>query len=177
MIDKSKYYDMLKVRGLGFPERSITEGQHGTKAEASEHGDFALFNVQMRNFEIALQTNLHLINQLLVENFGIGSENTVFVVPNELTDAKRRVLREMYMKVLTNPKLIEQEVTNVDFHAVREILDVPEGEDAKEFEIPEKVPVQLQAVDTGLQKEQSNPQLNSTFNDVNNLIQNSPTTN
>jgi len=144
LVDKAKYYDMLKVRGLGFPERSITEGRHGTKAEASEHADFALSNVKLRHDEVILATNLHLVNQMLVENYGPGTEGTVFLKSNELTDAKKRVLRELYMKVLTQPELVKQEVHNIDFDVLREILGIPENTSPPGFEEFEKpVPVQM----------------------------------
>lgn len=144
LVDKAKYYDMLKVRGLGFPERSITEGRHGTKAEASEHADFALSNVKLRHDEIILSTNWHLVNQMLVENYGPGTEGTVFIKSNELTDAKKRVLRELYMKVLTQPELVKQEIHNIDFDVLREILGIPENISAPGFEEFEKpIPVQM----------------------------------
>jgi len=136
LINKAKYYDMLMVRGLGFPERSVTEGKHGTKADAGEHGDFAFLNLQMRHNEIILTTNWHLVNQLLVENYGPGTENTVFIKANEVVDKKKRALKELYFKILGNPKLIETEVTNIDFKTIRDILDIPESENTTDFELP-----------------------------------------
>ena len=34
--DRQKYLDILKVRAFGFPERSILEGQFGTKADVGD---------------------------------------------------------------------------------------------------------------------------------------------
>ncbi len=136
LINKSKYYDMLKVRGLGFPERSVTEGKHGTKADAGEHGDFAFLNLQMRHNEVILTTNWHLINQLLVENYGPGTENTVLIKANEIVDKKKKALKELYFKILGNPSLVQTEVTNIDFKTIRDILDIPESESTVDFELP-----------------------------------------
>ncbi len=135
-IEKSKYYESLKVRGLGFPERSVTEGQHGTKAEAGEHGDFALINVELRHDEIIQTTNWHLVNQLLVMNYGEGTENTVFLRANPLNDEKKQILKGVYDRILSSPELIKAEYLQTDMTVVRELLEVPENENFNEDLIP-----------------------------------------
>jgi hypothetical protein len=41
-IDTMRYYDSLKLRGYLQPERTATEGQHGTKAEVAEQASYGL---------------------------------------------------------------------------------------------------------------------------------------
>ena len=41
-VDRLRYLDSLKVRGMLLPERAILEGQHGTLAESQSQGDLAL---------------------------------------------------------------------------------------------------------------------------------------
>jgi hypothetical protein len=38
-VDRLRYLDSLKVRGMLLPERAILEGQHGTLAESQSQGD------------------------------------------------------------------------------------------------------------------------------------------
>jgi hypothetical protein len=140
-IDKLKYYETLKVRAFGFPERSILEGQYGTKAEAGEHSDFALTGVELRHQETVMIINWHLVNQMLEYNYGPSAVNTVKVVPNKLVDEKKKVLKDVYDKILLNGNLILEERDAFDMSAIREQLDIPERED---YDEDERIPVILQ---------------------------------
>lgn len=142
-IDKLKYYETLKVRGYGFPERTILEGQYGTKAEAGEHGDFALSGVELRHQEVTMIINWHLIDQLLALNYGEQYRGSVWIKPNPLVDEKRKRLEQIYSHVLTNPNLILEERDAYDMSAIREELGIPERED---YDEDERIPVILEPV-------------------------------
>jgi hypothetical protein len=45
-VDRLRYLDSLKVRGMLLPERAILEGQHGTLAESESQGDMALLQAE-----------------------------------------------------------------------------------------------------------------------------------
>ena len=152
-IDKLKYYEILKVRGLGFPERSVTEGQHGTKAEAGEHGDFALINVELKHDEIIQITNWHLVNQLLEMNYGPDVASTVFLRANPLNDEKKQILKGVYDRVLSDPEILTAEYLQIDMPAVRELLEVPEDESFTEDLTPvflEQVKAEPQPIPTAI---------------------------
>ena len=127
--DRQSYLDKLFVRGLGFPERTILEGEHGTKAEAGEHGDFALTGVELRHEELLISLNEQTINYLLKTNFGEQFENTVTICPNPLTDSDKAIMAKIYDAIIADPELLRQEMTKIDHSALREKLNVPVDED------------------------------------------------
>lgn len=129
--DRSAYLDKLKVRGLGFPERSILEGQFGTKAEAGKHGDFALTNVELRHDEILILLNWHYVNQLIRWNFGEEFENKVRIKATPLNNEKREVAAQIYEKILANPDILLDELSSIDTDQLKKLLDIPtNSEDA-----------------------------------------------
>lgn len=123
--DRLKYCDSLKVRAFGFPERSVLEGQFGTKAEAGEHGDFAITNLHLRHITLTNFYNAHLVNHILRLNYGVQAENTVKIVPAELADENKVYLKNLYGQLLTNPEGFLQEIDQIDLQAIREQLTIP----------------------------------------------------
>ena len=123
--DRLKYLDALKVRAFGFPERSILEGQFGTKAEAGEHGDFAITNLELRHLTLVNFYNKYCVNQLLALNWGPKAVETVKIVPASLADTEKEYLKQLYQAMITNPEGFLQEIDNIDLEAVRERLGIP----------------------------------------------------
>ena len=121
--DRLKYLDSQKVRGLGFPERAILEGQFGTKAEAGVHLDLALNNFEAIDREIARMVNKQLINQLVELNFGSELVGKVWLVAAPLVDEQISFLQKIYEK-LDDP--------NVDTDTLREKLNIPSKEGGSE---------------------------------------------
>lgn len=117
--NRLKYLDNQKVRGLLMPERSLLEGQFGTKAEAGVHGDLAAANMEAIDRSITAMVNTQLINQLLQLNFGDTYINKVRVVSSPLIDRQLMFLQEVY-KLLDDP--------NVDMEAMKEKLNIPISE-------------------------------------------------
>lgn len=118
-----KYLDAIKVRGLLMPERSILEGQHGTKAEAGEHIGLMMTNMQEIDKSITRMVNQQLVNQLLRLNFGDELVDKVRLASAPLVDKQIEFLRELY-KTLRDP--------NIDMVAVKEKLSIPEAEGGSE---------------------------------------------
>ena len=139
-VDRMKYLDTLKVRALGVPERSILEGQFGTKAEAGAHADFAILNMELRHQQAVEAVNWHLVNQLLRINYGRSAENTVFVSPAPIADRAISFLRTLYEKLISSPEGFANEILAIDTDALKDRLGIPIDEEA-EFEEPE-VPVE-----------------------------------
>ena len=116
-----KYLDSLKVRGLLMPERSILEGQYGTKAEAGEHGNFALTNMESIDRQIASSVNAQLVNPLLVWNFGEQYKDKVRVVAAPLVDKQIAFLQTVY-------KELSKTDADIDLQGLRDKLNIPTSE-------------------------------------------------
>lgn len=144
--ERSNYLDKLKVRGLGFLERAILEGQFGTKAEAGEHGDLSISNVELMHQEICQFLNWHCLNHLLIFNFGEEAENSARIMPNPILDAERQRFIDIYDKIITNPQALLEELPFIDMDALREKVDIPTEEN------PEEPPVELPNINAGLHK-------------------------
>lgn len=123
--DRQRYIDALKARAFGLPERSIQEGNYGTKAEAEAHADLALVNMELRHKIIVQQINKHLINRLLEQNWGRKAKNSVFIQPAPLTDVTLTYMRDIYKLLLGNPQTFFQEHGSIDLEALRDKLDIP----------------------------------------------------
>lgn len=119
------YLDSLLVRGSEFPERSILEGQYGTKAEAEAHADFAVSRMDWRNKQVVNQINWHSVNQLLGLNYGHKSVNTVRLKCSPIADDKIAMLKQVYTTALSNPAISTGEFQQIDMQAVRDQVGVP----------------------------------------------------
>ena len=118
------YLDSLMVRGAEFPERSILEGQYGTKAEAGEHADFAVARMDWRNNNIEHQLNESVVNQLLIINYGQKAAGTVKLKIAEIASDKKDLIRQLYLQYIGGAGG-SAELTNVDWQAIRDQLEVP----------------------------------------------------
>lgn len=115
------YLDTLKVRGLLMPERSILEGNFGTKAEAEAHGNFALTNMEAIDRQIASSVNNQLVNPLLVLNYGEQYKNKVRVVAAPLIDKQISFLQTVYEE-------LSKTDADVDLQGMRDKLNIPTKE-------------------------------------------------
>lgn len=127
--DRLTYLDKLKVRGLGFPERAILEGQFGTKAEAEAHADFAIAGVEIRHDDFLQTLNWHAVNQLLRINFGPEAENTVFIKRGPIADSSRQYLQEIYKMILQNPSGWIEEIDQIDKLELKRLTRIPIDEE------------------------------------------------
>lgn len=125
---RMSYLDALMVRGGGFPERSILEGQYGTKAEAGEHADFAIALLDMKNRHVIDLINWHLVNPMLRMNLGASSENKAFITVAPIADDKRDLLKQIYMAALANPGIGGTLYQQMDMKAIREQLQIPSND-------------------------------------------------
>jgi len=115
--------DREKVRAFGIPERSILEGQFGTKAEADSHGDFALLGIELLHYNIVQQFNEQIVKRWLRINF--GEEYPVYVVNQPLSDSSTKFLQEVYRSLLSNNDGFLNEMSSLDLGALRDRLKVP----------------------------------------------------
>jgi len=126
-VDRLKYLDTLKVRALLLPERAILEGQFGTKAEAGEHADMALTNIQLADQHITRHVNWYAVDQLLALNYGEGMRGKVRLVATPLLDAQLGFLRAVYRAILINPQGFVEEFGMIDTDALKDRLGLPKS--------------------------------------------------
>lgn len=117
--DRLKYLDSLKIRGLILPERSMLEGQFGTKAEAGEHIGLAITGMEGIDTEITRQVNRQIVDQMVAINFGPGAVGKARLVAAPLVDLKAEFLRKLYLALAPN------EVSTIDTAALKGVLSVP----------------------------------------------------
>jgi hypothetical protein len=134
-VNRLRYLDSLIARSLIMPERAVTEGQMGTKAEAGIHSDAASTAMDLEHQHVVRMVNWHLVNQLLRLNYGPDAENTVYVVPSPMDDTSIAFLRTLYQSFLSNPQLAADEYPNIDRESLRERIGLPSLEEDKRQEL------------------------------------------
>lgn len=132
-IDRLKYLDALKCRGLIMPERGIIEGEFGTKAEAGVHQNLALTHLELKHQHIVRMVNWHCVNQLLRVNFSADLENKVYIEPAPLDDSSITYLRDIYKAILTNQSGFLEEFPNIDTDALKDKTGVPKSEEVTPY--------------------------------------------
>lgn len=150
-IDRLKYLDALKVRAFGLPERSVLEGQFGTKAEAEAHADFAITNMDLRHRIVVQLVNKHVVNRLLRLNYGEEAEGSVYIQPSPIVDTAMMLLRDVYKTILANPQQGMMEIASIDMEAMRDRLGVPMLPMTEGDEVVGDVSVMKQAIKIAVQ--------------------------
>lgn len=147
-LDRMAYLDRLKVRALGFPERSILEGKYGTKAEAETHADFAVSNILLRGDDLVRDLNWYGVDQLMELNYGPETKGTVRIVPDAIGADVRRFLRDLYMKMFADPDGFTAEMAKIDRKTLRTALNIPSDvEDTEETDLFED---KLEKIEDGI---------------------------
>ena len=129
-IERLRYLDSLKFRGYLRPERSALEGQFGTKAEAQTHGDLGLLDGEQLQSDLAETINWHVVDQLLVLNFGEDARGSVYFEPNPIQDESRTLAREVIKGMTATPDGREFLRVYLDFEQISEMTTLPTLPDA-----------------------------------------------
>lgn len=138
-VDRLAYYDSLKVRALGFPERSVLQGQFGTKAEAETHSDLAVVVAEYRHTRLTEQMSHQLVNDLVRFNYGREYVGTVFLKPAPIADDLKLFLRQVFLTLMQHDP--ETALKKIDADAMRERLQLPRNDGADDdsgFNFPEQ---------------------------------------
>jgi hypothetical protein len=140
-VAREEHLNKLKVRAFGVPERSVLEGQFGTKAEAEAHADFAIDNIEMMGRDIINAINEQSVRYLLVQNYGEEYDGHVKIRQSPLSDAKRAFLRSLFQSFLTTEQGIALFNDSVDWEGIAEELGVPlTGTDVQEGDSTDGTP-------------------------------------
>ena len=124
-VGRQKYLDALMARGIGIPERAVFEGQFGTKAEAEEHADFAIDNIEMGHRDIVDAYNEQVTDFSLLVNYGESFVGHVRVQASPLSDSRRALLRSLYTTYLGSSDGGADAADRVDWKAIEDELGVP----------------------------------------------------
>lgn len=130
-IERLAYLDKLKVRAMLLPERSILEGQYGTKAEAAEHINLAFTNAELIHRHLTRLLNWHAVDQLLALNWGEQARGTVKLVAMPIVDTKLTMLKEIYQAILANPMGYLDEKATLDTAGIKDALGIPTQEETE----------------------------------------------
>lgn len=122
-VDRQKYIDAQKTRAYALPERSIIEGEFGTKAEAGVHASAALLIRQQHHEDITELINLGPVNLLLRTNW--GSEGTAWLKAVPLTDEKAALFKELLVALLADPGVGPDIKDKIDIQALMDATGVP----------------------------------------------------
>lgn len=124
-----RLYDSKKMRGMLVPERTALEGQHGTKSEVAEQADVGLAKAESDHAELLRYVNQHLVDRLLVWNFGEKARGQVMLTATPLIDEKKAIFRWVWEALLANPGILDLLAAKLDIAAMAEGLEIPTLDD------------------------------------------------
>ena len=128
-VSLMEHYEKQMLRGWLVLERTVTEGKHGTLAEAASHAELALVIAGQLLNEIIRYVNWYLVDPLLMVNFGTDAMGSVWVEPEAMDDGTRNFTRELMLKVLSAPPNIDLLLTMLDVDALLDQTGLPKRED------------------------------------------------
>lgn len=107
-IEIMRHLESLMARGMYVPERAISEGQYGTKAEAGIHADLMFYMMEDLASEIARYINWYLVDKLLLVNYGPGQEGTVWVEPEAIVDEEKEIIKGINAEIFKDKTMYER---------------------------------------------------------------------
>jgi hypothetical protein len=125
-VDRLRYLDSLKVRGMLLPERAILEGQHGTLAESQSQGDLALLQAELVHHHLTLEINRQAVDPVLEANWDPAYRGKVRLEAAPLSDANQGFLRELVTQVLSDPKDFADLFRRADWPAIFDAVGLPQ---------------------------------------------------
>ena len=141
-VDRLKYYDALKARALGFPERSIQEGQFGTKAEAEVHSDAAVAVAEYRHNKLTEQISCQTVNDILRYNYGRKAIGSVFLKAAPIADDIKLFLRQIFLTLMQHaPEVALEKLNRREIQERLGLATLMKDDKDAGFNFPEKVEV------------------------------------
>lgn len=121
------YYDKLLARGYLVTERSIMEGEFGTKAEAGVHSNVVASVSQSTLDDIVRQINKQSVDEVVRTNFGDAVVGKVYLRGAPIVDEAR----ELFKGILTSmyagaPDLLR---TDLDVDAMADRVGLPKDKE------------------------------------------------
>ena len=128
-VDRLKYLDSLKCRAMNIPERAITEGQFGTKAEAQGHADIMTVILQNLDMQVTQSINTQVVDHLLAMNYGKDAVGSVWLESSPISDDRISYARSLFTAMLTNQQMGPAIFPHIDFSALMTEVEVPRNKD------------------------------------------------
>ncbi len=125
-VDRLRYLDSLKVRGMLLPERAILEGQHGTLAESQSQGDLALLQAELVHHHLTREINRQAVDPVLEANWGPAYRGKVRLEAAPLSDANQGFLRQLVTQVLSDPKDFADLFRRADWPSIFDAVGLPQ---------------------------------------------------
>ena len=125
-VDRLRYLDSLKVRGLLLPERSILEGQHGTLAESRSQSDLALLQAELVHHHLTREINRQAVDPVLEANWGPAYRGKVRLEAAPLSADNQGFLRQLVTQVLADPKDVADLFHRADCPAIFDAVGLPQ---------------------------------------------------
>lgn len=122
-----RHLESLMMRGWLVPERTATEGQYGTKAEAGEHAEISLTVADILLLDIIRTVNSLVVDPLLVYNWGPAAKGLVYLQRAGLGAELKQFFRDIIKAVLVNPSNIDLLFGMVDIDALLDNAEVPKA--------------------------------------------------
>lgn len=126
-VERLRYLDALKFRGMLRPERAGLEAAHGTRADAAEHGDLALVDSAALLAGIASCINEQLVNRLLELNFGEAARNSIKLRPAPIRAGEQAALRDLILKLTQKDQGIASVLKWIDWDAAIDAAGLPKS--------------------------------------------------
>lgn len=123
-----QHKESLMLRGLLVPERAVTEGSHGTKAEAESHGQIALMFAEEVHRTVVASIQRHVVDPLMAWNYGEQAVGSLKLNADPLTDAKRAVFVSLVDRLASTPLGLSI-LGGRDLDAVFDAVGIPEAEE------------------------------------------------
>jgi hypothetical protein len=125
-VDRLRYLDSLKVRGMLLPERAILEGQHGTLAESQSQGDLALLQAELVHHHLTREINRQAVDPVLEANWGPAYRGKVRLEAAPLSAANQGFLQQLVTQVLADPKDFADLFRRADWPAIFDAVGLPQ---------------------------------------------------
>ena len=127
--DRLEYMDKLKVRAMGWPERSVLEASTaGSRADSATSASFAIKNLELMHKVICNAANAGLVNKSLELNFGAEARDSVYLVPGLIDDANRRELETLAAA------LARRQPKAVDIDSLFDVTGIPKAKEVISIE-------------------------------------------
>ena len=136
--DILKYKETLIVRAFMMPERSILEGQFGTKAESVAQAEAAVSHMEMRLHGLIDQLNRQTVNYLLELNYGSLAKDSVRIETPPITKSNIDFVKDIYSSLLSNGELGYAIASNINSDALGDQLGIPQVPDSEKVDPKEE---------------------------------------
>lgn len=121
-----QYYDVLMVRGLLQPERSLLESQgSGSRADSMTHGELGVLFPEVLINDFVLNFNKHVIDDILEINVGPDARGSIYAEPDPISDDEYDAKLKTLHAMLQNPDSSAAVGERIDVDQLADDLGVP----------------------------------------------------